>query len=736
MKRLLIVANRLPVNVQKVRNDIQYKSSAGGLATGLDSLTTDYQKIWIGWPGIITNDNEIKNRIEVKLQQDDIYPLFLTQKEIRLYYEGFSNKTVWPLFHYFSENTEYNKEYWRAYKRVNIKFCKKVMEVAKDNDVIWVQDYHLMMLPNMLRNNLPHAKIGFFLHIPFPSYEIYRTLPYRKDILEGLLGADLIGFHTFEYMRHFFSAVYRIIGLEPNLGTFNVNDRAVQVDAFPMGIDYNKYYEASKVEAVEKQIETFRNQYRNKKMILGVDRLDYSKGIINRVRAFDKFLQRNPEFKEKVTFLMVVVPSRINVDQYKQLQEDLDEAVGHINGKYSTLNWTPIHYFFRSIPFEQLSALYNIADIAFVTPLRDGMNLVAKEYVASRTNQDGVLILSEMAGSSVELEGAISINPNDIDDMLISLEMAIEMTPEEQKSRMETMQAQLKKQTIQKWANDFIENLDNMSDIKREVQKKKITDEVKENIVHEFARAEKKLLLLDYDGTLIPFADEPMKATPDEALMSLLGYLIEIENCTVIIISGRNYETLNDWFSDLDKIELIAEHGTWFREQNEWKRPEKIDDSWKDEIHAIMQDFVDKTPGSFIEEKHFSLVWHYRKTDVWIGDLRAQELMNSLILLCTKQNLEIMDGNKVVEVKPSLVNKGFAVARWLEREEYDFILAIGDDRTDEDLFNMLPDHAYSIKVGDKETLAKYRISSYREVRKLLHSIAFASAENDMSKAQL
>lgn len=718
MKRILIVANRLPVNVKIINDEIVYHQSAGGLATGLNSLEVAYEKHWIGWPGIYPESEKHTNEIRETLEKSMTHPVFLTEDEVQKYYEGFSNKTIWPLFHYFLEYTQYNRGFWEEYKSVNQAFCDKVIEVARPDDIIWVHDYHLMLLPQLLRQHLPHNQIGFFLHIPFPSYELIRTLPWRKEILEGLLGADLVGFHTFEYLRHFTSSISRILNLEPKLGRVYKENRVIQIDSFPMGIDYHKFNNAIKDEAVQKQVDIFIEKFGKGKIILSVDRLDYTKGILQRLLAFDKLLTEKPEFKGKISLILLVVPSRYNVGNYKDLKEEIDKAVGHINGKYSNLEWTPIYYLYRAIPFKDLAALYYKADIALVTPFRDGMNLVAKEYVASKSDGTGVLILSEMAGSAIELSETICVNPNDVDNIVHALEQAIKMPEDEQKIRMENMQKTIKKQSIQKWAKDFISVLENIHLRQLRNEEKEMSGEVVNQIKQAYKTAKNKLILLDYDGTLVPYIETPKKAIPDEDLLKILDDLSGKHGSSCVIVSGRDHENLQKWFND-SSVEIIAEYGSWFREENKWTQTCELPDDWKEEILSRMQEFVDKTPGSFIEEKSHSLGWHYRKSDPWLANLRVQEFINAMIYPCTKLNVEIIEGNKVIEIRISGVSKDSAIEKWLQKEDWDFIMAIGDDQTDEDMFKLLPDTAYSIKVGYGATHARYNLCSSQDVRKML-----------------
>ena len=438
-----------------------YYPSAGGLATGLSSLDDSVEKIWIGWPGTASLENKERKSIQSNLENDGLVPVFLTQENIENYYEGFCNKVIWPHFHYFTQYTTYNKDtYWQSYQEVNQLFQKAVVDNYQEGDLLWIQDYQLMLLPALIREAIPNASIGFFLHIPFPSYEIFRVLPWRKQLLDGVLGANLIGFHTYNYMRHFLSAAYRITGIEHNFGKMVINERLVNVDVFPMGIDYWKY--AKHEITLDPRDEAFKidRMARKKTIVLSIDRLDYTKGIPQRIRTFESFLEQYPAYIEKVTLVLVVVPSRSNVNQYKELKAEVDSLVGRINGMYGSYDWSPIQYFYRSLSFNALSTLYKVSQIAMITPLRDGMNLVAKEYIASKEeSEQGVLILSEMAGASNELTEALIVNPHDSQNIVETLKMALEMNASEQRWRLKKMQEGLKKYNVKNWAESFIKNL-------------------------------------------------------------------------------------------------------------------------------------------------------------------------------------------------------------------------------------------------------------------------------------
>jgi trehalose 6-phosphate synthase/phosphatase len=722
MSRLVIVSNRLPVTIKKEAGDLIYHPSAGGLATGLNSLDENTEKIWIGWPGQEINDEWERETVKKDLEKDGLYPVFLTQEDIRLYYEGFSNKTIWPHFHYFTQYTSYRDKYWEAYQEVNQKFAEAVIPLIREDDMVWVHDYQLMLLPAMIREAYPEISIGFFLHIPFPSYEIFRILPWRKEILEGVLGADQIGFHTFGYMRHFLSAVYRIGGYEHHFGKLNVGKRLVNTDVFPMGIDYDKYAfpEASVKEEENDVIRQIRQLARLQKLVISIDRLDYSKGIPQRIRAYGHFLEKHPEYIGKVTLVMLVVPSRANVDQYKNLKHEIDYLVGKINGKYGGFGWVPVQYLYRSLDFGALTTLYKEADIALITPVRDGMNLVAKEFVASKEeSKRGVLILSEMAGASNELTDALSVNPQDKNSISDALVEALTMSDKEQRQRLEIMQEKLKKYSVSHWAATFISEQQKLM----KAQKEKLVNQhlakpMVEELVKEYHSAKKRLVILDYDGTLMGFKKDPTAVVPDESLINLLRSLSEQEGTKLVVNSGRDKHTLEEWLGGLG-LDMAAEHGVWQKKDGNWKTSPGLSVSWKDNIRQVLNNMVERTPGSFIEEKDFSIAWHYRGIDRDLGEKRVREFRDVLLYLTANDDLQVLEGNKVVEVKNAGVSKGKATAAWLGEEEWDFIMALGDDHTDEDTFKALPDTAHTIKVGLDKSVARYHLLSVEEVRSFL-----------------
>jgi trehalose 6-phosphate synthase/phosphatase len=733
MSKNIIVSNRLPVQINIENDLLEVTPSVGGLATGMKSVHAEGDGIWIGWSGLEDNKATRKKQLKVDeaLLKEKCVSVALTKNDIDDFYLGFSNKTLWPLFHYFTEYSSFENKQWLSYKEVNQKFADVVLANSEDGDVIWIHDYQLLLLPALIKAERPNSKIGFFLHIPYPSFEIFRIFPWREELLQGMLGADLLGFHTYDYERHFLSSVKRILRLEVNFNQIMYEDRVIKVDSFPMGIDYDKFYNASLEKLTNTEAEKSDLQHRledhiktasGTQLILSIDRLDYTKGIPNRIKAFEYFLNQHPEYKEKVRLIMLAVPSRSNVPQYKRLKKETDELVGRINGQFSTVNWTPIWYFYRSVPFNNLIDLYTSADVALITPLRDGMNLVAKEYVATRVHQDGVLILSEMAGAAKEMSEALIINPNNFEQFSSAIKQALEMPKEEQSLRMNILQKRLKRYNVEKWADEFMKALLNTNTQTKIVDAIPFVEETKKKQIEKFKAAQNKLLLLDYDGTLKSFTDNPKDAYPDEELYALLDKLSSKKNLTVVLISGRDKETFDNWFPDKNYT-LITDHGVWLKKPNkQWKALANLKNEWMDSILPILENFADNTPGTFVEKKKFSLAWHYRKADPELAQIRTSEVNTVLTSLITNHGLSILNGDKVIEVKSSSVNKGKACSHLLINQKFDSIIALGDDYTDEFMFEELPDFATTIKVGFKKTKAKYYIKDTDKVRQVLNEL--------------
>lgn len=724
-EKFIIVSNRLPVSVSKIDGKLVYTPSTGGLATAMSSLENQDQ-LWIGWPGIASDDLTPKDRAAItrKLKDYGCYPVFLTKDQIHNFYEGYANDTLWPLFHYFHTLAKHNRQYWQSYQEVNRLYAKAVNRHAAEDAALWIHDYQLMLLPAAIRRALPQSTIGFFLHIPFPSYEVFRLLPERQEILDGLLGADLIGFHTYDYARHFTSSVLRLLGHESRHGTIRVNDRNVLVDAFPIGIDYMKYVQALRGQAVKDELTKLDSHYGEQKIIISVDRLDYSKGITNRLEAFEQFLHDNPKYHKRVSLLMVAVPSRTEVDTYKELRDYIEQTVSRINGMYATVDWSPISYQFKNLPFEQVTALFAKADVALVTPLRDGMNLVAKEYVASKQDRPGVLVLSELTGAIEELPEALRINPNSTDSIVKAIGTALAMPVKEQRRRLQSMQRRLSQYTVQRWAGDFIEQLAYAKEQQERRSEKLLRNGKKAKLLEDFKQAKKRLILLDYDGTLAHFVDspDPAKAPPSSKLLKTLRALTSLPETEVCIISGRTREALEGWFRSLP-LTLVAEHGAWVKQDNEWSQQQLSFSDHKDILLPILERYAERTPGAQVEVKNFALVWHYDGVAPELAFDRASTLRHELNTIVDTTEVGVYNGRKIVEIKPRGIHKGTVADELLASSGADFVLCGGDDYTDEDMFKALPEFAYTIKVGLKETHARYQVPSVEHMLRLLEALA-------------
>lgn len=728
--RLIIVSNRLPFNLVKEGNTISMKESDGGLVSALKSYfdRTDEAlefsaTLWIGAADFeekrwnkFTKQSKVQTTYEIE-------PLFIDKKLYNRYYNGFCNSTLWPLFHYFPSFVEFDNETFAAYEEVNHLFCEKIATIVKRQDTIWIHDYQLLLLPGLVRTKFPQTKIGFFLHIPFPSFEVFRLLhrPWKEKIIEGLLGADLVGFHTHEYVQHFLKSVQMIIGLDHKFRKIFYGDRQVKAEMFPLGIDFEKFNSARDIPQVMEIKNSIREKLGSKKVIFSVDRLDYTKGITHRLSGFEKFLGRFKEWRGRVVFVLVVVPSRQIVSKYNERKQLIEEQIGRINGTYSTLEWQPIIYRYNHLSFHELTAMYEVSDVGLITPLRDGMNLVAKEYIASKLDQ-GVLILSELAGAANELGEAILVNPMDKDEVSEAIFRALLMSGEVQRQKIEALQKRLKQYTVVHWMSDFLKQLDEIKILQFSEQTRYLSASSFIQIKNAYRDAGRRLILLDYDGTLVSFSRNPSEASPGVQLIKALQDLAGDEKNDVTIISGRDGQTLESWLGWLN-VNLISEHGAGIKYKNmDWEHFLPLEQKWKKFIRPILEVFVQRSPGSFVEDKPHTLVWHYRRVENELGFIRSRELLDNLHHMIHNSQLQIIDGNKVIEIRVAGIDKGSITKKLLAYTKYDFVIAFGDDKTDEDMFITLGENAFTVKVGTDYSAAQYYLKNQREVIDLLREI--------------
>jgi len=455
MARLILVSNRLPVTVMMREGSVQTVSSAGGLATGLKEPHEQSNGLWIGWPGRTEHlSPALLGILEQQLAALGTVPVYLTDQEVDRFYEGYANGLLWPLFHYITGPMPLRVEGWREYRAVNERFASVVAKHYQHGDMIWVHDYQLMLVPQMLRERIPDARIGFFLHTPFPSSELFATLPQRRQIMLGMLGADLIGLHTSWYQCHFERSLERVLGVRSHNGRVGINGRCVQLGVFPIGVDAKKFNEAAATPEVDTEVARLRSE--DTRLLVGIDRLDYTKGIPRRLLAFEELLNRRPEWRGKVRLIQVAVPSRTGVRAYKRFRQEVDAVVGRINGMFGTPHSVPVHYLYRSVDDERLIALYRAADAMLVTPIRDGMNLVAKEFIASRIDEDGVLVLSEFAGAAAHLREALLVNPYDVEHMADAYHAALTMEEHERRTRMRALRERVFAFDIHDWVKAFL----------------------------------------------------------------------------------------------------------------------------------------------------------------------------------------------------------------------------------------------------------------------------------------
>jgi trehalose 6-phosphate synthase/phosphatase len=492
-----------------------------------------------------------------------------------------------------------------------------------------------------------------------------------------------------------------------------------------MGIDYERFAQAAASPQTEARVAELRANCAGQKVIFSVDRLDYTKGLINRLRGYDVFLKRNPQWHGKVMFILSVAPSRIAVESYQAMKQELEQTVGRIVGAYGNVNWTPLVYQFRNLGFEEIVAHYRLCDVALITPLRDGMNLVAKEFVASRPDQTGVLILSEMAGAAKEMGEAVVINPLHSGDVAQALEQALAMSVEEQVRRNRLLQERLRRYNVVRWAEDFVQALVSTQKTEAARRARLLSGKVLAELIEQYRAAARRALLLDYDGTLVPFVADPRLARPDREVLELLAELAAAPGNSVAIVSGRPRRDLEEWFGELP-VALVAEHGVWLRPKGgEWRMLKALTTDWKERVRPILQLYVDRLPGAMLEEKEFSLAWHCRGADPEQAVRSARELFDALSGFTRNIDLQVIEGNKVLEVRNTGVSKGTAATDWLGGLSADFILAIGDDWTDEDLFRALPPSAYSVRVGLANTAARYYLTNHTAVRRVLGELSHA-----------
>ena len=707
-RRLLVVSNRLPVTINKNPDgQWDFKMSAGGLVSALAGVKNEFPFVWVGWSGSEVPDTDQDSlRRELRAQHGCV-PVYLSDYDAHLYYNGFCNDVLWPLFHYVplpivssDGERKFDVKYWEAYSKANHRFAEAIMQVYEPGDLIWVQDYHLMLLPSLLRKRIRDVTIGFFLHTPFPSSEVYRILPMRNKVLQGVLAADLIGFHTYDYARHFLSVCTRILGLEASPKGVDYKDHFAHVGIFPIGIDPSAFIRALDLPSVQERASELQAKFAGKKVLLGVDRLDYIKGVPHKLMAFETLLARHPEWNERAVLVQIAVPSRTEVEEYKKLSSQTHELVGRINGKFGSVDYSPIVFINQSVNFHDLVALYSVADVCVVSSIRDGMNLVSYEYVMCQRERHGVLVLSEFAGSAQSLSGALRVNPWNIEELATALHDALSASPRERQLKQQKLYRYVTTHTAAFWAQSFVSELRELANLEREARDARGANlplpflRVERELVSALQPRRHRLFLFEYEGTLCAPVALADLATPSSSLRRYLARLSSDRANAVYIFSSRSKTVLDGWFGDLH-VGLVAEHGCDFRHPGHpaWEPLIGLHDpAWRDEVVPILQYFSERTPGSHLELKEKVITWHFRDADPQFGSWQAKELQLLLAESCTNLPVEVVSGSKFLELRPVGVNRVAAVQRIiaeLPEPALDFVLSLGSDKADEEVFSYL-----------------------------------------------
>lgn len=723
-EKLIVVSNRLPIALKRNRKGWDVEVSGGGLATALAGLRDELDFLWVGWPGtVVRKDDQLKLCQKLK-KTYKCHPIFLRTSQVDRFYNGFCNSVIWPLFHYLPSRVDFSLPYWDEYKAVNQQFADEILKVCEENTTIWIHDFHLFLLPALLRKKRPDLKIGFFLHIPFPSSEIYKLLPVREELLQGILGSDLVGFQTHDYVRHFGSTCLRVLGMETTPTEVHYEDRRVLIGCYPIGINAKEFISRIHDTEVIKSLSRLEKTYKAQTVILGVDRLDYIKGLVQKFNAFEFFLEQYPKFRGKVVLVQIAVPSRMNVRAYDRLKQELDQITGKINGRFGTPGYVPIHYFAQSVDSNELHALYQLADVMLITSIRDGMNLVSLEYTACQSDRHGVLVLSEFAGAANALSQALIVNPWDFQEVANNLHRALTMEKSERVKRTTHNLKYVRDFHSFAWAGGFIRDLQQGATTGLRQAK-----DLKASFItlkRKYSASKDRLLFLDYDGTLVPFVRNPADAHPGKKLISLLTQFSESGRTEVQLISGRPKEILSQWLDGL-RVGLSAEHGMFYKslDQGSWVRMNKESDDWMGSVEPILQDYTRRVPGSLVEKKESSLSWHYREADPEFGNWQAHELAIHLDHTLSNLPVAVVQGNKVVEIRHQGISKGTIVKYILETRPKipDIILCFGDDRTDEDMFASLPSSAWTCRIGNSHTQAKYFLERHEEAIEILEELA-------------
>ncbi|MFU8780140.1 MAG: bifunctional alpha,alpha-trehalose-phosphate synthase (UDP-forming)/trehalose-phosphatase [Kiritimatiellia bacterium] len=720
-QRIVFCSAQLPFSVQKRRGRYALAEKVGGVASAVGSVYQAYDSAWFGSLDLPARTQARSiTTIQKAAQTHNCQPLFLKNADLLRDAETFCEQTIWPLFHYRPESASFDEDSWKAYEAFNKAYFEAIRKKIKPNDIVWIHDYQLMLLPAMIRREFPDILIGFFLHTPFPSFEVFRLLPWRRQILSGILGADLIGFHIYEYTRHFQSCLFRILGLEAKLGSVIHGDRLVHTDAFSLGVDFNAFAQIRKTNAYDRALDRLQEINPGGQIVLSVDRLDPTRGILEKISTIEALLEQYKNLRVKTTFLLRTfgTPSTTILRNYAK---QVDTAVAACNKRFSQKNWTPILHQHADSSRAEMAALYNVADVLLVGSLRDGMNLIGKEYVAARQSDRGVIVLSEFAGGSRELSEAILINPHDRNGCIGALAAALTMPVRKQATTFARMKQRQQRNTALNWSVTFLESLRNVKLRQVAIRSHSFSARAANKVTSAYQASKQRLLLFDYNGTLVPVPKDGRSKPPAPALIELLMRLAGNRHNRIAIITDNSRPLVEHWFHK-HPVDLIACSDASFRRNSKWTESPELATAWQNDARPILEKYVIRTPGSYIDEKRYALIWHFENAEKELGEVRARELMDDLRSFAGMENLQVNEVGRLIEIRNAETHKASMLRNYLDEHNYDFIFAAGDDQSNEAMFAILPNEAITVRIGSTLTSAQYNLPDHARLLAFLNTL--------------
>ncbi|KAE8674242.1 Alpha,alpha-trehalose-phosphate synthase 6 [Hibiscus syriacus] len=788
--RIIIVANQLPVKAKRRPDHKGWSFSWDDDSLLLqlkDGLPEEMEVLYVGSLKVDVDPIEQDDVSQLLLDKFKCVPAFLPPDILTKFYHGFCKHHLWPLFHYmlpFSANHggRFDRSLWEAYVAANKIFSQRVIEVINpEDDYVWIHDYHLMVLPTFLRRRFNRLRMGFFLHSPFPSSEIYRTLPVREEILRALLNSDLIGFHTFDYARHFLSCCSRMLGLEyqSKRGYIGLEyyGRTIGIKIMPVGIHMGQIRSVLSLADKEWRVAELKQQFEGKTVLLGVDDMDVFKGINLKILAMEQMLKQHPKWQGRAVLVQITNPARGGGKDLEEIQIEIQENCKRINETFGQPGYEPIVFIDRPVSLCERFAYYTIAECAVVTAVRDGMNLTPYEYIVCRqgvsepessSESNGptksMLVVSEFIGCSPSLSGAIRVNPWNIESTAEAMNEAISMADGEKQLRHEKHYRYVSSHDVAFWSRSFFQDMERTCKdhfrrrcwgiglsfgfrvVALDPNFRKLSID---HIVSVYLRSKNRAILLDYDGTVMPQTSH--NKTPSAEVISIVSVLSNDTKNTVFVVSGRGRESLSKWFSPCTKLGIAAEHGYFMRwsTNDEWEVcGQNSEFRWKQIAEPVMKLYTESTDGSNIETKESALVWHHRDADPGFGSSQAKEMLDHLESVLANEPVAVKRGQYIVEVKPQGVSKGLVSEKIFTTmaesgKPADFVLCIGDDRSDEEMFEMISSavssgvlspntSVFACTVGQKPSKAKYYLDDPAEVVNMLEALADASDPDFLS----